>query len=419
MLQMLWTRPALPRAKSVAFNQCSAQSHRSQRGHMLLFAAGMALASVFSIAKPANAWAQAAAPQKTNIEGTWQGTLHIPQHDLRIVLKVTKDPAGALSAINYSIDQGGTPIPVSKITFQDSELKFSVDALDGNYDGKMSADGNSIAGQWTQGQPLALVFERATNDTAWAIPEPPPKLPAMPADANPTFEVATIKPSKPDQPGKMFGVRGARFTTINTTLADLIQFAYDVQEKQVLNGPPWLETDKFDIAAQPDIPGTFTDKQLKSMIQKLLADRFQLKFHKDSKELSAYVLTVAKTGSKLKKSEGDPSGLPALYFRQLGALTVRNATMSDFSHLLQAAVLDRPVVDQTGLDGRYDFLLKWTPDESQFAGMGIKIPPPTDAADAPPPLFTAIQEQIGLRLEAGKAPVPVLVLDHVEKPSGN
>ena len=93
--------------------------------------------------------------------------------------------------------------------------------------------------------------------------------------------------------------------------------------------------------------------------------------------------------------------------------------MSDFSHLLQAAVLDRPVVDQTGLDGRYDFLLKWTPDESQFAGMGIKIPPPTDAADAPPPLFTAIQEQIGLRLEAGKAPVPVLVLDHVEKPSGN
>jgi uncharacterized protein (TIGR03435 family) len=388
-------------------------------GRTLLLGAGIALAGVVGMATPMAAWAQAAAPQKVSIEGTWQGTLHIPNHDLRIVLKVSKNPAGALTAINYSIDQGGTPIPVSKITFQDSELKFSVDALDGSYDGKMSSDSNSIAGQWTQGQSLALVFERATPDSEWAIPEPPPKLAAMPADANPTFEVATIKPSKPDQPGKMFGVNGARFTTINTTLGDLIKFAYDIQNKQILDGPPWLETDKFDIAAQPDIPGTFTDKQLKTMVQKLLADRFQLKFHKDTKELSAYILTVSKTGSKLKKSEGDPSGLPGLWFRGLGVLTVTNATMSDFSHLMQAAVLDRPVVDQTGLEGRWDFLLKWTPDESQFAGMGVKVPPPTDAADAPPPLFTAIQEQIGLKLEAGKAPVSVLVLDHVEKPSGN
>jgi uncharacterized protein (TIGR03435 family) len=86
---------------------------------------------------------------------------------------------------------------------------------------------------------------------------------------------------------------------------------------------------------------------------------------------------------------------------------------------MQSAVLDRPVVDQTGLAGRWDFLLKWTPDESQFGGMGIKVPPPSDAADAPPPLFTAIQEQIGLKLEAAKTPVEVIVLDHVEQPSAN
>jgi uncharacterized protein (TIGR03435 family) len=96
-----------------------------------------------------------------------------------------------------------------------------------------------------------------------------------------------------------------------------------------------------------------------------------------------------------------------------------NATMGDFTGLMQSAVLDRPVVDQTSLQGRWNFLLKWTPDEAQFSGMGIKVPPPTDAPDAPPPLFTAIQEQIGLKLESGKAPVPVLVLDHVEKPSEN
>jgi uncharacterized protein (TIGR03435 family) len=93
--------------------------------------------------------------------------------------------------------------------------------------------------------------------------------------------------------------------------------------------------------------------------------------------------------------------------------------MGNLVHLMQSAVLDRPVVDQTGLEGKWDFNLKWTPDESQFAGMGIKVPPPSDAADAPPPLFTAIQEQIGLKLESGKAPVPVLVLDHLEKPSPN
>jgi uncharacterized protein (TIGR03435 family) len=418
MLQTLMPLSAIPFEKSIVPPTRRAW-RRSDLGRTLLLGVGIVLAGVIGVAKPMDAWAQAAAPQKPSIEGAWQGTLHIPQRDLRIVLKVSKNAAGALTALNYSIDQGGQPIPVSKITFQDSELKFSVEALDGTYDGKMSADGDSIAGQWTQGQSLALVFERATPDTEWAIPEPPPKLASMPADANPTFEVATIKPSKPDAPGKMFGVNGARFTTLNTTLGDLIKFAYDIQDKQILNGPPWLETDKFDIAAQPDIPGTFTDKQLKSMVQKLLTDRFQLKFHKDTKELSAYVLTVSKSGSKLKKSQGDPSGLPGLWFRGLGVLTVTNATMGDFCHLMQSAVLDRPVVDQTGLAGRWDFLLKWTPDESQFAGMGVKVPPPTDAADAPPPLFTALQEQIGLKLDAGKAPVGVLVLDHVEKPSGN
>jgi len=86
---------------------------------------------------------------------------------------------------------------------------------------------------------------------------------------------------------------------------------------------------------------------------------------------------------------------------------------------MQSAVLDRPVVDHTELAGRWNFLLKWTPDQSQFGGMGMKVPPPSDAADAPPPLFTAIQEQIGLKLEAGKAQVGVLEIDHVEKPSGN
>jgi uncharacterized protein (TIGR03435 family) len=361
-----------------------------------------------------------ATPPKTGIDDTWQGTLHAPQKDLRTVLKITKAESGALKVTMYSIDQGGGGIAASSASFDGGVLKYGIEMIDGTYEGKMSSDGKSISGTWKQGpNPLSLVFERATPETAWAIPEPPPRLPPMAADADPSFEVATIKPSKPDQPGKAFLVRGNRFSTINTTMSELICFAYDVQQKQIVGGPDWITTDKFDIAAQPDVPGSPNRQQLKAMVQKLLADRFQLKFHRDKKELSAYLLTVGKSGPKLNQNDSNPNGLPGLFFRQLGYLTVQNATMTDFTQLMQSAVLDRPVVDQSGLQGRWDFVLKWTPDESQFGGMGVKVPPPSDATDAPPPLFTAIQEQIGLKLDAGKAPVEVLALDRVEKPSEN
>jgi uncharacterized protein (TIGR03435 family) len=378
----------------------------------------MGLPLSFGAIHATDAFAQAPAA-KTGIEDTWQGTLHAPQKDLRTVLKVTRTD-GALKVTMFSIDQGGGGIPASSASFDGGVLKYGIEMIDGTYEGKMSPDGKSIAGTWKQGpNPLALVFERATPETAWAIPEPPPRQPPMAADANPSFEVATIKPSKPDQPGKAFLFRGNRFTTINTTLSDLISFAYDVQQKQVVGGPDWMSTDKFDIAAQPDVPGSPNREQMKTMVQKLLTDRFQLKFHHDKKELSAYLLTVGKSGSKMKKNDSNPNGLPGLFFRQLGYLTVQNATMKDFAQLMQSAVLDRPVVNQTELDGKWDFVLKWTPDESQFGGMGMKVPPPSEAADAPPPLFTAIQEQIGLKLEAGKAQVDVMALDHVEKPSEN
>jgi uncharacterized protein (TIGR03435 family) len=121
----------------------------------------------------------------------------------------------------------------------------------------------------------------------------------------------------------------------------------------------------------------------------------------------------------MEKAAPDSGSLPGLFFRGLGVLTVRNATMQDFAELMQSAVLDRPVVDQTELSGRYNFLLKWTPDESQFGGLGVKVPPPSDAADAPPPLYTAITEQIGLKLEAEKTPVRVLVIDHADHFSAN
>lgn len=385
----------------------------------LAMIAAVAAPMVFGLLHVTEVRAQSATENLTNnIADTWQGTLHAGR-DLRTVVKISKD-VGGYKAVFYSIDQGGDPLPVTKITLEGTTVKMSLTAIGGTYEGKLSSDGKSIVGNWSQGPtPLPLNLTRATPETEWTIPAPTPKLPPMDANANPSFEVATIKPSKPDEPGKAFLVRGNRFKTINTTLSELISFAYGVHPKQVIGAPAWAGTDKFDIDAQPDGEGAPSDKQWKGMLQKLIVERFKFTFHRDKKELSVYVLSVAKNGAKLTKSDGDPNGLPGLFFRQLGALNVRNANMADFTGLMQNAVLDRPVVDQTGLTGRFDFTLNWTPDDSQFGGMGAKIPPSTDSADAPPPLYTAIQEQIGLKLEATKAPADVLVVDHVEQPSAN
>ena len=194
-------------------------------------------------------------------------------------------------------------------------------------------------------------------------------------------------------------------------------FAYQVQIKQIVGAPSWVETEKFDIVGKQDTPGQASEEQTRGMMQKLLVSRFGLKFHMDKKELPAYVLTVAKSGAKMDKSEGDANTPSAFFFRQLGDLTFRNITMEGFSKWMQT-VLDRPVVNHTELPGRFDGRLKWNPDESQFAIFGVKVVH-SEAPDAPPDLYKAIQEQIGLRLDSAKPNVDVIVIDHVEKPSEN
>ena len=284
----------------------------------------------------------------------------------------------------------------------------------------MSPDGASIVGNTTQGGgTLPLNLERATEATAWEIPKPTAASQPMLASAHPSFEVATIKPSKPNQQGKGFTIRGNHFVTINTSLADIISFPYGVSPKQVVGLPDWAPTERFDIDGKPDQVGLPSVKQSQEMLTKLLADRFQLKMHNDKRELPAYVLTVAKGGPKLEKSDAGPDAIPGLFLSGIGDLHVHDATMREFTDLMQSTVFEKPVGDQTGLPGRYIFNLKWQADESQFGGMGVKVAPQTDAADSPPPLFTAIQEQVGLKLDAEKTAVPVLVIDHVEKPSEN
>lgn len=359
-----------------------------------------------------------------SLTGTWQGSLKPGPRELRTVIKISTGDDDKLKAVFYSIDQPSPAIPVTTITRTGSTVKMAIAALNGTYEGKLSSDGNSIEGTWTQGGPaLPLNLTRATPETAWTIPEPPPPPVRMAADAKPAFEVATIKPSDPDRPGKLFTVRGQDVVTINTTLSDLIVMAYGLHLRQITGGPAWLESDKFDITGRPEAPGQPNVAQMKIMIQKLLEDRFQLKFHREKKELGVYAITVGKTGAKLTKSEADPNGLPGLFFGRAApsgmSFSVRNATLAEVANVLQGSVLDKPVVDQTGLSEKYDFTLKFTPDPGQMAGFGGPPPPATDSLDAPPDILTAFQQQLGLKLESTKAPVDVIVIDRVEKPSEN
>jgi uncharacterized protein (TIGR03435 family) len=238
----------------------------------------------------------------------------------------------------------------------------------------------------------------------------------MPADAHPSFEVATIKPSAADEDlhGRApFLTQGRHFTAKTVTLIDLIKVAYWIQPQQILNAPAWAETDKFDIEAEPDTPGRPSTEQYREMYRKLLEDRFKLSIHRDQKQFPVYALRPEKDGPKITKSSAGPKDRS---YSLLNAgphggstFTYVNVTMASLlSDLMQPwAIRDRQVVDQTGLTGRYDFTLTYASD-----------PLAPDAGTAPD-IFHAVQQQLGLKLEPTNAPVDVIVIDHVELPTPN
>jgi uncharacterized protein (TIGR03435 family) len=243
--------------------------------------------------------------------------------------------------------------------------------------------------------------------------------PSTPRPKFDAFEVATIKTTDPDAKGRYIIMQGNhRFVEKAYTLKLLIAAAYDLNPRTISGGPEWIESDHYDILAETPGEVRPTHDEQMSMLRNLLADRFKLTFHREQKVLSIYELEVAKNGPKLKASTAPPDDPPALIstvYPQRIVMPARNVTMSDLARLMQRAILDRPVVDKTGLSGRYDFDLEWAPDETQFGGE-VPVAP----ADAPsPPFFSAIQQQLGLRLEATKGPIAALVVDKAERPSAN
>ena len=277
------------------------------------------------------------------------------------------------------------------------------------------------------------------------VPVPAQSQPQGSGSAGPVFAAVSIKAYSPEgnMPRIMIRNTPDGFSASGVTLHMLIRQAYGVEDNQIVGGPGWMDSEQYEIDAKMDPAdaeafGKLTPVEAAAahehMMQAMLADRFHLTLHHDSRDLPVYALIVAKGGPKLHEAKpGDtypngfkgPDGGPGagMIRMGLGELICQAVPIENLTRILSDR-LGRHVLDKTGLTGRYDFTLKWTPDEGEapmFHGPGgpggAGSPPPADPSA--PSLFTALQEQLGLKLDSQKGPVDVLVIDHVEKPTAN
>jgi uncharacterized protein (TIGR03435 family) len=222
------------------------------------------------------------------------------------------------------------------------------------------------------------------------------------------FEVATVKPSVADSSSSS-GIKTGhgRLDAQNVTLKRCIIGAYGVGPQQITGGPDWLDADRFEILAKAEQPVN-DDAVLMLMLQDLLAERFRLVVHRETKTVPAFVLEVAKNGPKLERAVAGEASTNTSTSSSGITIDARNTDMESFAKIL-ARRTDLPVLNHTGLAGIFNFKLQWTPDSNKPSAAG------TEGVS----LFTAIQEQLGLRLRSQKAPIEALVIDHAEKPKGN
>jgi uncharacterized protein (TIGR03435 family) len=236
------------------------------------------------------------------------------------------------------------------------------------------------------------------------------------------FDVVSIKPSDPLSERQQIGISpGGSFEAIGVRLSDMIQQAYNIRPFQLVGASGWMETDRYEIHTKDEKPGpseedlakmtaeqqnAFRD-QFSGKLQAMLADRFQLKAHRETKEMPVYILTVAKGGSKLQTLPDDGKPGSGLSSRRTDdgkrEVVGRKLTAAGLARFLSGQI-GRTIIDQSGLAGKYDFKLTWAADMGDTTG---------------PSLFTALQDQLGLKLDSSKAPVEVVVVDSAQKPSEN
>ena len=221
-----------------------------------------------------------------------------------------------------------------------------------------------------------------------------------------TFDVASIRPNHSGSTdSNVDSTAGGRLTVTNETLRELIKLAFSVKDYQIAGAPGWIDSERYDIAAKIATAAKLSLEDLKALLRALLADRFSMKSHIETKEGMIYTLRIGKDGSRLTRHD-DGTGTKAR--ASCGHLLGGRVTTAVLATMLSRQ-LEHDVTDETGLPGKYDFQLDWTPDAGACPG----------ATADQPSIFTAVQQQLGLRLESAKGPVEILVIDHIQAPSDN
>jgi uncharacterized protein (TIGR03435 family) len=235
--------------------------------------------------------------------------------------------------------------------------------------------------------------------------------------AQPAIEVASIRASDPGITAMNNHFAAKQFTLIGYAAKALIETAFGVKDYQVVNAPDWTRSERWTLEVKTTAPTNYQQKD--ELLQPLLADRFGLKFHRETRTMAVYVLVVAPGGPKLQPAVNDPT--TGIYYGNDGnQITSKKYDIRMVARYLSGGVLNRPVIDKTGLTGFYNIDLKWSPDPARPDFVDVHNPADFPAPDPNrPEIFTAIREQLGLELKAEKGPVDVVVVDHIERPSPN
>lgn len=351
------------------------------------------------------------------IAGTWQGTLPIAAtgqgstagNGVRIVFTIDKKPDGSLHAIMNPIDMGNAT-PLTSVTLAAPNVTFALgDSI--IFRGKLSPDGHSITGTWGQGpQTLPLILSLATEDTLWH--RAGPTLPPMAASADPSFEVATIKPAGIDEQHALFDLRARKFNATGMTATELIKVAYNVRGRQVLGGPPWLNDTRYDVVAEPDTPGLPSEDQTRSMVHKLLIERFHLVCHTGQQDYPVMALTLDPKGPPPKPSDPsvNPNGGMSGHRDGDDIVYQYSGALHDLLAWMMNTFQDKQLVDETGLTGNYDVTLRIP---------GILAPGANTSSDDYGNALVLAAQHAGFKLINKKEPLPTVIVDHIDTPTPN
>jgi uncharacterized protein (TIGR03435 family) len=340
--------------------------------------------------------------------GNWQGTLQ-DNPAPRIILSLSKLPDGSVRALLYKPERwGNSNIPVKSVQIDGPHVKLDVGFYEMRFDGTVAPDGKTLTGTWSEDKKTyPLILRLAALDDLWI--KPGSNVHAMDPHADPSFEVATIKPSAPDAKGLRFHRRTHNFQAKNATLSDIISLAFDLRERQIENAPEWFKSDHFDIDAIADTPGDPSEEQDSIMLRKLLADRFGLKFHMVKKDFPVLALRADKKPAALQPpsldqlriiTSADPDGTISVMFQ--------HTSMAALCETLMGFIPQRQVIDETGIAGFYDFTAHLP---AGFFEMTDKDEANSLAVDA--------VKALGFRLEPTHAQLDVMIIDHIDKPSPN